>query len=279
MDRKLKERSKKRNIVRRVLGGFMALIWISISLGVLHRSLQSPIERHPDSSIEDREWESKSYGYAPHPKSHREPVIQVYAARTWGVKNALAVHTWIATKRQGASAYKVDQIIGWRLRRTGSSLVSDYRVPDQSWWGKEPVLLLDKRGPEVEALIDKVERAIDSYPYNAEYTVWPGPNSNTFTAWIGLEVPELGLDLPSTAIGKDWRPLEQTVGYSPSGTGVQASLYGLAGASLGYEEGLEINVLGLNVELDLFDLAIELPGLGRIGTEPVNSDLYTRIIP
>jgi hypothetical protein len=31
--------------------------------------------------------------------------------------------------------------------------------------------------------------------------VFPGPNSNTFVAWIGLQVPQLGLELPFSAIG------------------------------------------------------------------------------
>jgi hypothetical protein len=34
--------------------------------------------------------------------------------------------------------------------------------------------------------------------------MWPGPNSNSFTAWIALEVPQLGLQLPTKAIGKQW---------------------------------------------------------------------------
>ncbi len=46
---------------------------------------------------------------------------------------------------------------------------------------------------------------------------------------------------------------------------VQASLYGMLGTSIGKEEGVELNIFGLRVELDLFDLAIELPGIGRIG--------------
>jgi hypothetical protein len=34
--------------------------------------------------------------------------------------------------------------------------------------------------------------------------MWPGPNSNSFVAWIALEVPDLGLDLPAKAIGQGW---------------------------------------------------------------------------
>lgn len=208
------------------------------------------------------------YGFAPQPGIHHEAVIQVYAARTRGQKGALAVHTWIATKRTGASHYVVSQVIGWRLHRAGTAVFSEGDVPDHEWYGNPPILLLDLRGPGVEALIDKVHRAVEEYPWAGEYTAWPGPNSNTFVAWVGLQVPELGLDLPATAIGKDWRPLAETVGWSASGSGVQLSIYGLLGATIGLEEGLEVNVLGLSVELDVFDLALELPSLGRVGAPP-----------
>jgi len=218
---------------------------------------------------------SRSYHLAPHPDEWEGPVIQVYSARTWGAKKALAVHTWIATKRQGDDNYKVSQIIGWRIRRTGTALVSRKDIPDKGWYGNPPTLLLDLRGPEVEAIIDKVDLAIDEYPWSRDYTLWPGPNSNTFIAWIGLNVPELGLDLPSTAIGKDWRPIDQMVGLSTSGTGIQFSLFGLAGASIGYEEGLEINLLSLSFEVDLFDMALEIPGYGRIGPKPVDEKAYS----
>jgi len=32
----------------------------------------------------------------------------------------------------------------------------------------------------------------------------PDPNSNTFPAWIALQVPELGLKLPFSAIGSGY---------------------------------------------------------------------------
>ena len=63
-------------------------------------------------------------------------------------------------------------------------------------------------GAEAEALIDRVHDAALSYPFQREYTMWPGPNSNSFTAWIALEVPELKLDLPFKAIGQSWMKSE-----------------------------------------------------------------------
>lgn len=211
---------------------------------------------------------------SPPSKLHPDAVVQVFAARTKGAKQALAVHTWISTKRSNADHYVSYEVIGWRLKRTGSALVIRQGKPDRDWWGHQPELLLDKRGPELDAVIDAIEAAVADYPYAAEYRAYPGPNSNTFTAFIAREVPALGLDLPATAIGKDYR--ENIAGITPSGTGVQFNFWGLLGLSAGYEEGLELNLFGLNFELDIFDLAVELPGIGRIGRSAANQEQVIR---
>lgn len=207
---------------------------------------------------------------APQPDQFDAPVVQVYAARTWGKKGMLAVHTWIVTKRRGANSYNRHEIVGWKLRWSSSALRSNRwgAYDPASWFGNEATLLVDHQGEGVEAMIDQIEAAIERYPYKEEYRLWPGPNSNTFIAYLGLAVPQLQLDLPSTAVGKDYRPVGNLLGRSASGTGFQISLLGLAGLSIGYEEGIEVSLLGMNFEWDVFDGAIELPGLGRIGHHP-----------
>jgi hypothetical protein len=75
----------------------------------------------------------------------------------------------------------------------------------------------------------------------------------------------LRLDLPPTAIGKDFLPGGAVLATSPSGLGVQLSLLGLAGVLVGWEEGLEVNLLGLTFGLDLKEPALKLPGAGRLG--------------
>jgi hypothetical protein len=82
---------------------------------------------------------------------------------------------------------------------------------------------------------------------------------------VARAVPELRLDLPPTAVGKDFLPDGAPIGLAPSGTGVQLSLLGLAGVLVGWEEGLEVNLLGLTFGLDLNRPALKLPGVGRIG--------------
>ncbi len=109
------------------------------------------------------------------------------------------------------------------------------------------------------------EAVIQVYAYPNTYRTWPGPNSNTFVAHIARAVPELGVDLPPTAIGKDYLPGGAVLARSPSGTGVQVSVLGAAGVLVGWEEGIEINLLGFTLGLDFNSPGIKLPGLGRFG--------------
>ena len=70
--------------------------------------------------------------------------------------------------------------------------------------------------------------------------------------------------LPANAVGRDFRPWPY-VGLTDSGTGVEASLWGLLGVKLGWVEGVELNFLGLVAGLDLRNPGVKLPGFGRIG--------------
>ncbi|MCB2101765.1 MAG: DUF3750 domain-containing protein [Rhodobacterales bacterium] len=204
-------------------------------------------------------------GLAPDPATTPEAVVQVYAARTWGWRGALGVHTWIAIKPSGAPAFTVYEVIGWRLRWSGSALVVHERPADARWFGAEPHLVVDRRGDGVDAIIDRIREAVHTYPYADTYRAWPGPNSNTFTAHVLRAVPELRADLPPTAIGKDYLTNGAPFDATPSGTGFQVSLFGLLGVLGGIEEGIEVNLLGLTFGVDPKDLALKLPAVGRIG--------------
>ena len=213
-------------------------------------------------------------GLAPDPATTPEAVVQVYSARAVSWRGWFGVHTWIAVKPANAAEFTVHEVMGWRLKRTGTALVSRNRAADGYWYGNRPELLADVRGPGVDALIARIDEAIKEYPYPDTYHVWPGPNSNTFVAFVLRRVPELRVDLPPTAIGKDflgWPSVHKT----PSGTGGQANLLGVLGVSAGLEEGLEVNVLGLNFGVDPKSLSIKLPVVGRLG--PARDDTPVRL--
>lgn len=153
------------------------------------------------------DWRSASRepaGIAPDPSVTKEAVIQVYAAPAWGWRGWFGVHTWISAKRSGEPWYTVYEVIGWRLGRGMPVVRIERDAPDRFWFGERPRVLADRRGPGVDELIDQIDQAARSYPWPNAYRVFPGPNSNTFTAWIARAVPGLRLDLPLSAIGSGY---------------------------------------------------------------------------
>ncbi|WP_298721743.1 DUF3750 domain-containing protein [uncultured Ferrovibrio sp.] len=218
-------------------------------------------------------WDSA--GLAPDPAAVKDAVVQVYGARLWGWRGALAVHTWIVVKPAGAPSYTRYEVVGW-----GSSPVRiSQRVPDGYWAGNAPELLLDMRGPEAAFAIPLIIAAAERYPGREKYVMWPGPNSNSFVAYIARQVPELGLHLPPTAIGKDWIGTDQIFAPAPSGTGWQISLFGLAGVTAAVSEGIELNLLGLTLGVDLLRPALKLPGIGRLGMPAHDGPLTPFLVP
>ena len=200
-------------------------------------------------------------GLAPDPALTPEAVVQVYGARAFSWRGYLGIHTWIAVKPTQAKSYTIYEVIGWLQRRKMPVLVIYENVPDRRWYGNMPEILMEKRGDGVDALIERIDQAARGYPYAKDYTIWPGPNSNTFTAWISRAVPELQLDLPPTAIGKDYLGY-RLISQAPSGSGFQISFFGLIGVLVSKVEGVEFNLLGLSFGVGLDPPVIRLPLAG-----------------
>lgn len=245
----------------RIALGLLALLGLSFSL-----SLAQTVAAIPDEG--QRSWRDAarhSAGIAPDPEQLAGvAIVQVYAAPTYGWRGTFAVHPWIIFKRAGETVYTRYDVVGWRAPQV---VQRNYALPDGLWYGNQPSLLVDHRGEAAAAMVPAIEAAIVSYPHADDYRSYPGPNSNTFLAHIGREVPELKLDLPANAIGKDYRPLSRALGVSATGAGVQASLLGLLGLSVGVQEGVEFNLLGLNFGLGINRPGLRLPFVGRLGLD------------
>jgi hypothetical protein len=212
-----------------------------------------------------------SVGLAPAPEQTRDAVVQVYGARAVRWRGYFGVHTWIAAKPPDAPSYTVYEVTGWRLRRSNTSVSISDRAPDGRWFGNAPELLAELRGPAAATAIEKIETAVAEYPYADTYRVWPGPNSNTFTAFVLRDVPELRADLPATAIGKDYLGA-RLLASAPSGTGFQFNVLGVFGVLAAREEGFELNVLGATFGVDASPPSLKLPLAGRLGFKAARAE-------
>jgi hypothetical protein len=176
-------------------------------------------------------------------------------------KGIIAVHTWIVLK-QGAGPYERYDLTAW-----GEPLRVNGFIPDGRWFGQVPSVIYATDGAAADALVPRMRAAIADYKYrnHGDYSPWPGPNSNTSVASVLAAVPEIGVTLPATAIGKDFPADGRWFSLTPSRTGIRLSLGGYAGFTIGWVEGIELNLLGAVLGLDIRRPALQLPGLGRLG--------------
>lgn len=242
---------------------FRLTMLVVFALPIAARGGLYAVEDHP-RSWRDANW-SSTHMLQPADKDPQARVL-VFAARAGGWKSVFAVHTWVVVKPENATTYTRYDVMGF-----GQPIRVNMHEPDAYWFGDRPRLVADVRGARAATAIPKIEAAVKSYPYATwgSYRVWPGPNSNTFTATLLRAAPELDIAMPSEAIGRDFRADGSLAGLTGSRTGVELSLYGLLGAKLGWVEGVEVNLLGLVAGLDIRRPALKIPCVGRLGLDVV----------
>lgn len=232
------------------------LLWLALTLaGPVWVVVSGQIDFSADYRTANRD----SAHLAPDPRTTQDAVIQAYAARAFSWRGLVARHCWIAVKPRGASQYTVYQVIGWRTYRGLSALSIAQDIPDRNWFGQTPRLLLDIRGARAESIIPAIDKAARAYPDAGPYVLWPGPNSNSFPAYVARAVPDMGLVMPSDAVGKDYLA-HGFIARAPSATGYQVSLFGLLGMLIAKQEGIELNLLGLVYGIRFHPFEILLPG-------------------
>lgn len=202
---------------------------------------------------------------APNPRIEKEAVVQIYTARTYNWRGYFAVHPWIAVKKKNQKDYTVYQVMAWNMRGGHSTVSAEKDIPDRYWYGSRPHVLQTLTGEAAEMAIPQIEKAVRKYPLGDSYKLWPGPNSNTFVAYVIRNVPELTVELPPTAIGKDFLGYTVFHAPTPSQTGYQVSILGAVSLIVGLKEGIEIGLLGLSLGVDFYPPALKLPIIGRLG--------------
>lgn len=195
----------------------------------------------------------------------REAAVRVFAARTVRWKGIFATHCWIVVKPKGATAYTRYDYTAW-----GEPVRVNGFAADGRWFGRVPDVVFAADGEKAERAIPQILAAIESYKFGeqGDYRAWPGPNSNTFVAAVMAAAPELDAKLPTTAVGKDYPYGGEWFSLTPSKTGVRVTLAGYGGVTVGWREGVEINLLGAVFGIEFLRPAVNLPGLGRFGVGP-----------
>lgn len=189
-------------------------------------------------------------GYATKVPGGTDAVIMLASVTMPEPIDTIATHAWFAVREEGSQSWKKVEYGGFGPGplKTNHGSVTVHAV----WRGAEAT-----RG--IACLKDKKQQARVK-----KYWAYPGPNSNTFVDRL-LRLCKLRADLPSTAIGKDYRGRFIGASWTSSGTGFQIET-ALLGFRLGLKEGIEIHLLTLAFGVDLWPPAIIVPfGAGRIG--------------
>ena len=126
-----------------------------------------------------------------------------YATLPFPLKR-LAVHCWFVVFEPGGTCHRWEV---WQTKNAGGTSIGhlhrDLKAPDAGVGGGPARIAAEWRG-EAAAAISRTLEESKNYPYCHRYRAWPGPNSNTFAAWV-LHEAGVEHELPWRALGRAFR--------------------------------------------------------------------------
>jgi hypothetical protein len=127
--------------------------------------------------------------------------VQLRYASLPSVLGLFASHYWFVVL-DGAKAERWEV---WQTRNAGGRAVGhvhrDLKPPDAGVGGGPARVAAEWSGEAAAKIRDVLEKA-EAYPFCFRYRYWPGPNSNTYAAWV-LRQAGIHHALPRRAVG--WR--------------------------------------------------------------------------
>ena len=190
-------------------------------------------------------------------------MVQIWAARTSGIRGALAMHCWLVLKPQGPTPFERWDVVGRRARTGRIGLQRNARSPREGWGGHRAWRVLDLRGAGAAAAAAR-DRGLDRPPTRtgSGTGLGPAPTATASSPTSPARCRRWRTALPPLAIGKDWLP-----GWTPARRGAerhrrQLSLLGLAGILVAAEEGIEIGWAAWSSACRRRSPGLLLPGLG-----------------
>jgi hypothetical protein len=137
---------------------------------------------------------------------------------------------------------------------------------DLQRWDRPVEILAIQTGADAARSIPLILQQAKTVAQDFEYRAFPGPNSNTYVARILNQVPGLNAELTHNSVGKDYTS-SVSAGWTQAGDGLRLDVP-MLGASLGWQQGIELHLIGLTAGISFWPPALKLPILPRIGFEP-----------
>ena len=129
--------------------------------------------------------------------------VQLRHASLPGILGLFASHYWFVVL-DGGEAHRWEV---WQTRNAGGRSIGhvhcDLKPPDAGVGGGPMHIDAEWSGAQAEKIAAVLEAAA-SYPHCHRYHYWPGPNSNTFAAWV-LRQAGVHHPLARRAIGHSYR--------------------------------------------------------------------------
>ncbi len=203
---------------------------------------------------------------ASHPDDSGD-VVRVWSARLPGALWPIAEHLILEVRTADMPPGLGESWEVWHQPEchdeAGSYVCRDLGTLRSGVGGGAPTLVAETRGEDARRAAAWIREHAPVWRHRDVYVAWPGPNSNTFVAGLLRECPGLAVDLPPTAIGKDWLGILHA-GGTTTGTGFQVDAL-VVGVQVGLREGVEIHFLGTALGVAFWPPALKLPGVGRLG--------------
>ncbi len=118
---------------------------------------------------------------------------------------AIAEHYWFTVLDPKSG--RCDRWEVWQSKDAGGvsagHLHCNLKEPDAGVGGGPAMLAREWSGEEAARIHAVLQASEKHYPHTQSYLPWPGPNSNTFVAWV-LRQARIEFPLPWKAIGKDY---------------------------------------------------------------------------
>jgi hypothetical protein len=118
---------------------------------------------------------------------------------------AIALHYWFNVLDPASGGCERWEV--WQRRNAGGISIGhvhcNLKAPDDGVGGGPAQLAVEWAGEPALSILQILKNAGSDYPHRDRYLPWPGPNSNTFVAWV-LRQAGVDFPLPWKAIGKNF---------------------------------------------------------------------------